>query len=365
MTEPVRSVLHDVQEARGATFRDDDGWLWTMSFGDGLAGYEAIRNGVAIWDVYPLVKWDVTGPDATAAIQTVFTGDLGTQVVGQVKYGAFVNDDGTIVDDGTVFKHADDHYWVLTNTSGFGQYWASQTHGLDYAAANRTHEMPLLSCQGPRSREVLQALTGTDLGALGYFRFFPEPVVVAGVRTTLMRTGFSGELGFEMIPERDGAVELWNRLEAAGAVPIGLDTIEPARIEAGLIIYGTDYTPGQDTPFDVSLDRMVALRGDAAFVGRDRLTAVAAAPPKRLKTLLLNGSELPEVGADVVDGALVVGTLSSRVVSPEFGPIGLAMLATEVSADGTQLAVAGGAGTVAATVGPLSIKDPDKKRPRT
>ena len=159
-----------------------------MSFGDGLVGYEAIRRGVSIWDVYPLVKWDVTGPDARAAIQRVFTGDLGAQTVGQVKYGAFVNDDGTIVDDGTVFKHADDHYWVLSNTSGFGDYWSSQTEGLDFAHVNRTHEMPLISVQGPRSHELLQSLTETDLDSVRYFHFFTERVTVAGVPAWMMRT---------------------------------------------------------------------------------------------------------------------------------------------------------------------------------
>jgi aminomethyltransferase len=365
MSEPVKSVLHEAQVARGATFRDDDGWYWTMSFGDGPAGYEAIRRGVSIWDVYPLVKWDVTGPDAQAAVQRVFTNDLGTQKVGQVKYGAFVNEDGTLVDDGTVFKHADDHFWVLTNTTGFGEYWASQTTGLDYAAVNRTHEMPLISVQGPRSREVLQSLTDADLSTLGYFRFATEQVTVAGVSTWLMRTGFSGELGFELIPARADAVALWSALEAAGAVPVGLDTIEPARIEAGLIIYGTDYTPGEHTPYDVSLDRMVALGGDAEFVGKHALQAAGAAPANRLKTLTFSGPEVPEVGADVLSEGRVVGTLSSRVVSPTYGLIGLAMVATEVAADGTELAVALGTGTVPATVAPLSIKDPDKKLPRS
>ena len=191
MSEPIRSVLHDVQEARGATFRDDDGWYWTMGFGNGLAGYEAIRGGVSMWDVYPLVKWDVTGPDATAAIQRVFTNDVVAQAVGQVKYGAFVNDDGTFVDDGTVFKHADDRYWVLTNTSGFGEHWAAHTVGLDFAFVNRTHEMPLISVQGPGSRELLQSLTDTDLSALRYFHWVFEPVMVpTGILVT--RTGFSG-----------------------------------------------------------------------------------------------------------------------------------------------------------------------------
>lgn len=360
MSEPIRSVLHAAQEARGATFRDDDGWLWTVGFGDGRAGYDAIRVGVSIWDVYPLVKWDVTGPDAKAGIQRVFTGDLGAQAVGQVKYGAFVNADGTIVDDGTVFKHAEDHYWVLTNTSGFGDYWASHTAGLDFAFVNCTREMPLISMQGPRSREVLQSLTTTDLGSVRYFHFFTERLEVAGVPTWVMRTGFSGELGFELIPDADDAVSLWTALEQAGAVPIGLDTIEPARIEAGLIIYGTDYTPDEHTPYDVSLDRMVAIGSTAEFIGKDALVAVAAAPPNRLKTLLIQGNELPGVGSAVVKDGSVVGTLSSRVLSPTFGPIGLAMLTTAEAVDGNELLVAG----FNATVAPLSVKDPDKRIPR-
>jgi aminomethyltransferase len=367
MSEPVKSVLHEVQEARGATFRDDDGWLWTMSFASdpgGLAGYEAIRGGVSIWDVYPLVKWDVTGPDAGAAVQRVFTNDVGTQAVGQVRYGAFLNDDGTFVDDGTVFKHADDHYWVLTNTTGFGAHWAAQTVGLDFAAENRTHEMPLISVQGPASRDLLQSLTGTDLSSVRYFHFFTEPVVLAGVPVWVSRTGFSGEVGFELFPARADAAAVWTALEEGGAVPIGLDTIELARIEAGLIIYSTDYTPGVDNPYDVSLDRMVAMSGTADFVGKAALATVAAAPPKRLKTLRLDGPELPDAGADVVRDGAVVGTLSSRVNSPTYGPIGLAMLVTEHSADGTALEVVAGAGTVPASVAPLSIKDPDKRRPR-
>ena len=365
MSEPVQSVLHEAQEARGATFRDDDGWLWTMGFGDGLAGYEAVTGSVAIWDVYPLVKWVVTGPDAGAAIQTVFSNDVGTQQVGQVKYGAFLADDGTMVDDGTVFKHAEDRFWVFSNTSGFGDHWRAQLGGLDVEIVNRLHELPLIAVQGPRSREVLQSLTDTDLSGLGYFRFLPDQIEVAGVRAWISRTGFTGELGFELVPDRSGAVQIWEALTAAGAVPIGLDTIEPTRIESGLIIYGTDYTPGEHTPYDVSLDRMVALSGSASFLGRQQLVATAAAPPNRLKTLRFEGTELPEVGAPVLVDGVEVGRLSSRVISPRFGAIGLAMLETDASADGTIVEVPLGAGTVRATVDVLGIKDPNKLRPRS
>lgn len=367
MAEPVRSVLHDAQVAQGATFRDDDGWLWTTGFGDPAGGYAAITEGAAMWDVYPLVKWDVHGPQSAQAVQRVFTGDVLGQAVGQVRYGAFTDSEGLLVDDGTVFKHADDHFWVFTNTSGFGEHWASHVGGLDVEWVNRVPEMPLVSVQGPRSREVLQSLTSVDLTGLRYFWFRTDRVDVGGVPCWLMRTGFSGELGFELVPVPDGAAALWAALGAAGAVPIGLDTVEPARIEAGLIIYSTDYTPGMHSPYDVSLDRFVALGSGAPFVGRRRLEQIAAAPPNRLKTLVLGsaGRSLPPVGTSVRDGDVVVGTLSSRVVSPRFGPIGLAMIATPSATDGRVVQVDDGSGgTVRATVAPLSVKDPGKLRAR-
>lgn len=363
MTETVRSVLHEVQEQQGATFRDDDGWWWTDSFGDHPAGYEAVRGGAAIWDVYPLVKWVVAGADAGAGIQRIFTRDLSGMKVGQVRYGAFVDEDGRFVDDGTVFKHAEDRYWVLTN-SDISEYWASHTAGLDFTFEIRTHEMPLISVQGPRSREILQSLTDTDLSSLRYFTFLTDRIEVAGVPTWLMRTGFSGELGFELIPDRDGAVALWTAVCDAGAVPMGLDTLEPVRIEAGLIIYEQDYFVGESTPYDVGLDRLVALGSDVDFVGKAALAAIAAAPPNRFKTLVLQGSELPEDGAEVRLGEDVVGILTSSIVSPEFGAIALAQLRTDVSENGTSLDVVVGDGTIPATVAELSIKDPAKTRAR-
>ena len=364
MTETIRSVLHDIQESQGATFRDDSGWFWTDSFGNHPAGYEAVRRGVAIWDVYPLVKWDVTGPDATAVIQRVFTRDLSTQKVGQVRYGAFVDEAGLMVDDGTVYKHGDDHYWVLTNSDEWADYARSHSPEADVTADLRTHEMPLISVQGPKSRELLQSLTDTDLSGIGYFTFLTDRITVAGVTVWIARTGFSGEIGFELIPDRDGAVALWQALSDGGAVPMGLDTLEPVRQEAGLVIYYSEYTPGEQSPYDISLDKLVAVSSAADFIGKKALADLAAAPPARLKTLVISGDELPDDGSDVLRDGAVVGTLTCRTVSPEYGVIGLARLATEHAEDGLSVEVTLAEGTAAATVAPLSIKDPEKKLPR-
>ncbi len=365
MSESIKSVLYDVQDAAGAQFADYDGWVWTTGFGDFDGEYAAVRDAVGIWDVYGLQKWDVTGPDAAQAVQRTFTGDVARLTVGQVKYGPFVDDAGLMADDGTVYKHADDHFWVFTNFPAFADFLAEHTHGLDYRIENRTAQMPVVSVQGPRSRELLQGLTDADLSSVRYFHFLPERVQVAGVPVWVLRTGFSGELGFELIPDADRAVELWEALGAAGARPFALDAVEVLRVEAGLIMVGVEYSGRDVSPYDLSMDRSVQLGSDAEFVGRAALAAVAADPPNRFKTLMVQGDAAPEYGAEVYRGDEVVGTLTSVVTSPRYGVVGLAVLRSDLATNGTVLEVALEGGRTKASVADLSIHDPDKRKPRS
>jgi aminomethyltransferase len=360
--EPIRSVWYDLQAEQGAEFEDFDGWLWTATLGDVAAEYETIRTAVGMWDVYPLVKWDLTGPDALVAAQRTFTNDVRSLEAGQVRYGAFVNEDGRMVDDGTVYKLAEDHCWVMTNNLGYEEWWGGAFEGLDVRFEDRTRRMPLLSLQGPGSRELLQGLTEADLSELGYFRFWPERVRVGGVPTWVMRTGFSGELGFELIADPEPAVDLWRAIQGAGARIFGTHGVEIARIESGMIVIEVDYEPGAGTPYDLSFDRLVKL--DAGFVGAEALGPVAADPPKRLKTLRVQGSEVPEYGATVTRDGEEIGTLTSPTDSPRFSVIGLAVLDTAHAVDGTEVEVALGDGTVSATVAEPSVYDPQKLRPR-
>jgi aminomethyltransferase len=365
MSAANKSVLTEVQEQQGATFMQDGEWYWTVNLGDPVGEYEAIRSGVALWDVYALQKWDVTGPDAAAAVQRVFTNTVATLAIGQVRYGAFVDDAGQMIDDGTVYKLADDHFWVMVNSDVFGEVITGASQGSDVQVAHRTHQMPVISVQGPGSRQMLQGLTDYDVASLGYFRFSPERVQVAGLPVWLLRTGFSGELGYELIPDRGDAVALWTTLCGLGARPIGLDAVEVARIEAGLIIMAVDYQPGETSPFDVGLDKTVATATDTGVRGWSALLATAAAPPNRFKTLTLEGGDVPEYGAEVFHGDNVVGAVTSPADSPRFGVIGLAVLRSDVAENGTQLEVAVGDGRVKATVADLSIHDPAKTKARS
>jgi aminomethyltransferase len=226
--------------------------------------------------------------------------------------------------------------------------------------------MPHLGVIGPRSREVVQKLTDADVGALRYFRFLTDPVKVAGVEVFLSRTGFGGELGYELfLTDPADAEEIWNAIVGAGVTPFGAEAIEPARIEAGLIVTDYDYEAHQRTPYDFNLDRLVRLDGPGEFLGKEKLREVAAAPPNRFVTLTYEADVLPEYGAAVTQDGEEVGVLTSPTDSPRFGKIGLAVIRTDRSTLGNSVQVTVGDGTVDATVDVLPIYDTNKDRPRS
>jgi aminomethyltransferase len=151
----------------------------------------------------------------------------------------------------------------------------------------------------------------------------------------------------------------------AGVTPFGAEAIEPARIEAGLIVTDYDYEAHQRTPYDFNLDRLVRLDGPGEFLGREKLREVAAAPPNRLVTLTYESETLPEYGATVTLDGEEVGVLTSPTDSPRFGKIGIAVIRTDGSTLGNTVQVAVGDGTVDATVDVLPIYDTNKDRPRS
>ncbi len=364
--QAIRTAFHEVTAAQGGTHVEDGGWMWLEGFGDVQKEYAAIRDDVAVWDVSPLNKWDVRGPDALRAAQRVFSNDALGLEVGQARYGAFLDADGLMVDDGTVFNTGGGHCWVMTNGKDHEGYFGEAFGDLDVGFEWIAPRMPHLGVIGPRSREVVQKLTDADVGALRYFRFLPDPVKAAGIEVFLSRTGFGGELGFELfLTDPADATELWNAVVGAGVTPFGAEAIELARVEAGLIVTDYDYEAHQRTPYDFNLDRFVALDGVGEFLGRDELRGVAADPPNRFVTLRYEADALPEYGAAVTKDGDDVGVLTSPTETPRFGKIGIAVVRTDQAAVGNTVQVALGDGTVDATVNVLPIYDTNKERPRS
>jgi aminomethyltransferase len=363
MTEDKRSPLHEWHEANGAETIWEDGYPWTMHEGrDPLEEYEAVRTGTGIWDLFSTCKYEVTGPDAARLIQRRFTNSLEGMQPGRVRYGAFVNADGQMIDDGNVYRFADDRFWVMINTADLGEWFRETAEDLDAGIEHRTDDLAMIAVQGPTSQRTLQGLVDRDLGELGYFRFWPERVTVAGVPATVTRTGFSGEHGYEVIVAPEDAQAVWDALLAAGGTPFGLTAIDLARTEVGLIIIAVDYDPGERSPWDLSMDRFI--KTDTECVGAAALAERGANPPKRFKTLRIEGEAAPDYGAVVTKDGREVGVVTSPASSPRLGTIGLAIVDAGVATDGEKVDVAIGDGTAAATVAPLSLLDPEKQRPR-
>jgi aminomethyltransferase len=294
--DAIETAFHAVTEAQGGTHIADGGWWWLEGFGDLGKEYAAIRDDVAVWDVSPLNKWDFRGPAALEAAQRVFSNDALGLEVGQARYGAFLDADGLMVDDGTVFNTGGDHCWVMTNGKDHADYFGEALQGFDVEFEWIAPRMPHLGVIGPRSREVVQKLTDADVGALRYFRFLTDPVKVAGVEVFLSRTGFGGELGYELfLTDPADAEEIWNAIVGAGVTPFGAEAIEPARIEAGLIVTDYDYEAHQRTPYDFNLDRLVRLDGPGEFLGKEKLREVAAAPPKPFRHAHLRSRCAPRI----------------------------------------------------------------------
>jgi len=156
--------------------------------------------------------------------------------------------------------------------------------------------------------------------------------------------------------------EFANDLAAGG---YGVDIIEPIRVETGMVVTDYDYEPHRRTPYDLGLDRLVALDGEGTFMGKEELRSVAADPPNRFVTIRLEGETLPEYGAAVTAGGEDAGVLTSPAISPRLGALGLAILRTEMAAPGTgvEVAMSGGA-SIGGTVDVLAVYDPQKERPR-
>ena len=369
-----RSAFYDVQDQLGAEWTDWEGWAWVDHFGDPEAEHRATREASNIWDESPLRKWDMTGPDALKLADVLFTNDMAALEAGQVRYGAICDEDGQMIMDGTIFKYADDHCFSITSYDSDLDWFrkVASDGGLDVQVEDVTPAMPHLQVQGPKSRDILAPITeGVDLNELRYFRFVPEDVKVGGVPCMVSRTGYSGELGYELYCKPDNAADLWNAvLEAGrpnGMLPIGLSAIETLRIESGLLFPDIDYFQHKTDPFEVRLDKLVKLDKPGDFIGKAALKRIAEeGTPRLLTTLRLEGDETPEYGAAVTKDGNEVGTVRSPAKSPTFGEqLAMAAIDRELDREGTQVEVALGDGTVPATVAPFPLYDPQKSRPRS
>ncbi len=252
--------------------------------------YNALRNAAGLIDISPLFKYRVSGPDATRLVDRVITRDANRMAVGQVWYTPWCDEHGKVIDDGTVSRLGEQVYrWTAADPS---LRWLRQNAaGLRVDVDDISEQLAALALQGPTSARVLRAAADADIDALRYFRVTTGHI--GGVPVDISRTGYTGDLGYEVWMPAESALEVWDSLMREGRPhdikPAGMLALDVARAEAGLLLIDVDFNSSRKaligaqmyTPFEMGLGRLVSL-DKAAFVGRSALIAEARRGPSRM-----------------------------------------------------------------------------------
>ena len=265
---------------RGSRWEEWSGFLAaTMYELDHVHEYHAIRNGCGLFDVSPLLKFDIRGPHAVDLVDRVIVRDATRCSVGQTLYATWCDDDGMVIDDGTVSRLADDHF-RMTSSVPIAGWLEDNSVGLRTTVSDVSDEVAGVAIQGPTSRRLLQQLTTADLSDLGFFR--STYTEVAGIPALISRTGYTGDLGYEVFVDPHAAVSLWDSImELSGQhqlLPAGTVALDLARLEGGLLLIDVDFVSAFQTtfaiqktsPYELGLDWMVDL-DKGFFVGQDAL----------------------------------------------------------------------------------------------
>lgn len=358
--------------------------------------YYAIRQSAALIDVSPLFKYDLRGRDALRAADRIVTRDLTKARLGQIMYSPWCDDDGKMIDDGTVWRVAEDHIRITAADPSL-RWFQDVAAGLEVEIHDVSDEIAALALQGPASYGILQALIGgEELSALRYYHLMQTQP--RGIPLTITRTGYTGDLGYELWVRPLHAVKLWDALmevgEPRGLTPCGIIALDIARIEAGLIMIDVDYISAhkalteeqKSSPFEAGLGWAVALDG-GDFIGKRALVeekrrdarwslAGVEADWDELEGLYARAGLPPQVAgraSRVAVPAYAEGVQVGQVTSHTFSPllkkyIGLASLRAPFARPGTGLEIEFTVEYVRhrarAVVRRLPFFDPPRKRAR-
>lgn len=377
------SAFHDRFAAMTQDFDDYNGFWLPNSFPqcDPVESYWACRMDVVVMDLSALRKFEVTGPDAEALMNWVLTRNVEKLAEGQVVYSAMCYPHGGMVDDGTLFRLGSQNFrWI--GGSDVGGAWMREEAarlGLNVMIRSSTDQMHNLAVQGPKSRELITSLFWTaphhtDLTEMDWFRFTPARLGGSeGIPVVISRTGYTGELGYEVFchPKDGGAIfdAIWAAGQPMGIKPMGLAALDLVRIESGLVFAGYDFSDQTD-PFEAGIGFTVPLKSkNTDFVGRDALLRRKEHPSRKFVGLEVEGQNAIAHGDCIRIGRAQIGEVCSAMRSPRTGQwIALARVDVAHADVGTEVEVGqldGHLKRYAAKIAPFPHYDPQKSRPRS
>ncbi|ARQ13059.1 glycine-cleavage system T protein (plasmid) [Rhizobium etli] len=370
----LSTLTRDYTEYRGY-------WLPNRFSSEGpVEEYWACRERAAVIDLSPLRKFEVTGPDAEELLQYCLTRDVRKLSTGQVVYSAMCYENGGMIDDGTLFRLGDKNFrWI--GGDDFSGIWLRQQaekKGFKAWVRSSTDQLHNIALQGPRSRDILKEIIWTAprqpaIGELEWFRFAVGRIGgFEGAPVVVSRTGYTGELGYEIFCHPKDALTVfdavWEAGQPHGLKPMGLEALDMVRIEAGLIFAHHEFTDQTD-PFEAGIGFTVPLKSKQDdFIGREALIRRKEHPRHLLVGLDIKANEAVGHGDCIHAGRAQVGVVTSATRSPVLGKtIALARIDVTHASPGTEVEIGkldGHQKRLPATIVPLSHYDPQKTRPR-
>lgn len=336
-----QTPLHARHVALGARMVPFGGWDMPVEYSGISDEHLAVRTRAGLFDVSHMGEIEVAGRDALAGVQRITSNDASRLKIGQAHYSGLTTERGTFVDDLLVYRLADSHFLLVVNASNIEkdfEWIVSKTAGVgDVVAVNTSSRYALIAIQGPAAREVLQPLTGVDLGAMKYYWFANGEV--ASVRAMISRTGYTGEDGYEIFVAPAYASRVWDTLLDAGAAadirPCGLGARDTLRLEAAMRLYGNDIDD-TTTVLEADLEWIVSwTKGD--FLGRSALEAQKqAGVPRKIVGFEMLDRAIARHGYPVLVDGQAAGVVTSGTQTPFLKKaIGMAYVPSSVGDDAT------------------------------
>ena len=337
-----KTTLYNIHEKLGAKIVEFAGFLMPVQYSSIIAEHKSVRNSVGVFDVSHMGEVFVSGDNALDFVQHITINDASKLIPGRVQYSAMCYPDGGIVDDLLVYKISDTQFMLVINASNTEKdfNWMVQNNKLGVGLDNKSDEYSLLAIQGPKSKETLQKICDKELN-LEYYNFFEAKI--AGYNMIVSRTGYTGELGFEIYFKGDEKVaeEVWNKIFEAGKEfeiqPVGLGARDSLRLEMGFCLYGNDIDQTTN-PLEAGLGWITKLSKEN-FIGKDALLKIKANSLKRKLTALTSDEKaFPRHGYDLTIDSKKVGTITSGTVSPVLEkPIALGYIDSEYTNENSKI----------------------------
>ena len=338
-----RTPLYHIHKQLGARLVEFGGWEMPVQYSSIIDEHLTVRSNVGIFDVTHMGEIEIRGPGSLSLIQKLITNDAAKLVDGQILYTPMCTETGGIVEDLLVYRFAANRYMLVVNASNIEKdlEWIHTHCETGTEIENRSDETALVALQGQNAPQCLQTLTDIDISTVNYYRFTEGEV--AGIPTVISRTGYTGEIGFELYVEARRAADLWAAVyeatNAIGGKPVGLGARDTLRLEARLCLYGNDIDEAT-TPLEAGLRWTVDFdKGD--FIGREALIRQDDEGIKRrLMGFQMLDRSIARAHHAVYHKDLCVGEVTSGAPAPSLKyNIGLAYLPVEMSKINTKIEI--------------------------